>query len=170
MLDTLFGHLALPDLAALVFFVLTLPICLWVAASDLRFMKIRNKAVLALLAIYAVAGALLLPLPDYLWGWVHFAVVLVAGFVMTMIGAMGAGDAKFLAAAAPYIPLADSGEALYILVVTALIALILHRALRRIPAVSRALPEWESWSNPKFPMGMALGPSLSVYLAAAAFV
>ncbi|QFU07399.1 Type IV leader peptidase family protein [Rhodobacteraceae bacterium THAF1] len=170
MIDLLFAHLALSDRAALVFFALTLPVCIWVAASDVKHMKIRNMAVLALLVIYGVTGPLVLPLQDYLWGWVHFAVVLVICFGANMVGIMGAGDAKFLAAAAPFVPLSDSTEALYILVVAAVVALVLHRAIRRIPAVTRALPGWESWTNSKFPMGLALGPALSAYLAAAAFV
>lgn len=169
MIDTLFSHLTLPDRAALVFWVLTLPICIWVAASDVKHMKIRNTAVLALMAIYVVAGPFVLPFSQYLWGFVHFAVVLVICFGANMIGAMGAGDAKFLAAAAPFIPAADASVAIYILVVMAVIALIGHRAIRRIPAITRALPGWESWTNPKFPMGLALGPALSAYLAFAAF-
>ena len=81
---------------------------------------------------------------------------------------MGAGDAKFLAAAAPFVPLSDAGEAFYILVVVTVVALILHRGIRRIPAIRKALPDWRSWTNPKFPMGLALGPALSAYLAFAA--
>ena len=37
-----------------------------------------------------------------------------------------------------------------------------------LPAVRRAVPDWESWTAEKFPMGLALGPGLALYLALAA--
>ena len=50
-----FLSVTLDPVAARVFFVLTLPICVWVALSDLKHMKIRNNAIIALLAIYPVS-------------------------------------------------------------------------------------------------------------------
>ncbi len=41
---------------ALWFLPFVLPIALWVAWSDMKFMKIPNKAVLALVAVFAVVG------------------------------------------------------------------------------------------------------------------
>lgn len=44
-----------------VFLLLCLPICAWVAWSDLKFMKIPNKAVMAVVAVFAFAGFVLIP-------------------------------------------------------------------------------------------------------------
>ncbi len=50
--------------------------------SDMKFMKIPNKAVLALMAVFAVVGLIALPLDVWAWRWAHFLViVLVIGFV-----------------------------------------------------------------------------------------
>ena len=74
------------------------PITVWVAWSDMATMKIPNKAVLALLAVFVVIGLIALPFNDYLWRYAHFGVVIVIGFILSSVGAMGAGDAKFGAA------------------------------------------------------------------------
>ncbi len=49
-----------------VFLVLCLPVCLWVAISDLKTMKIPNRSVLALIAIFVFAGLLVMPLEAWL--------------------------------------------------------------------------------------------------------
>ncbi|SFH14912.1 prepilin peptidase CpaA [Palleronia marisminoris] len=160
---------ALPDRAAAIFFILTLPACGWVALSDLRHMKIRNAAVLTLAAIFLVIGPLVLPLDLYLWQIVQGLVMLAVGFALNLARAMGAGDAKFLAAAAPFVLLPDAYAVLVLLSVMLLMAVALHRSARRIPQVTRLAPRWKSWGARKFPMGLGLGPTLSLYLAVAAF-
>lgn len=160
---------ALPDRAAVVFFILTLPACGWVTLSDLRHMKIRNAAVLTLAAIFLVIGPLVLPLDLYLWQIVQGLVMLAIGFALNLARAMGAGDAKFLAAAAPFVLLPDAYGVLVLLSVMLLMAVALHRSARRIPQVTGLAPRWESWDARKFPMGLGLGPTLSLYLALAAF-
>lgn len=153
---------------ALWFLPFVTPVALYVAWSDMAAMRIPNKAVLALLVVYAVVGLIALPFVDYAWRWTHFAVVLVAGFVLTMIGAMGGGDAKFGAAMAPFLALGDLQIFLLIFSVSLLAAFAAHRLARAIPALRGLAPHWESWSNPKFPMGLALSASLLIYLALAA--
>ncbi|MEP1611021.1 MAG: prepilin peptidase [Roseobacter sp.] len=154
--------------AAIWFLPFVLPICLHVAYTDLARMKITNKAVLALGAVYLFLGPLILPSFDiYLWGFAHFAIVLLAGFVLNAAGIMGAGDAKFLAFAAPYVRVADVSEVFVILTVVTTAALITHRAIRISPLREFA-PNWESWTAGKrFPLGLALGPSFILYLALA---
>ena len=56
---------------ALWFLPFALPISIWVAWSDLKFMKIPNKAVYALLAVFLVVGLIALPLADYPWRLLH---------------------------------------------------------------------------------------------------
>ena len=153
---------------ALWFLPFVTPVALYVAWSDMAAMRIPNKAVLALLVVYAVVGLIALPLVDYAWRWTHFAVVLVAGFVLTMVGAMGGGDAKFGAAMAPFLALGDLQIFLLIFSASLLAAFAAHRLARAIPALRGLASHWESWSNPKFPMGLALSASLLIYLALAA--
>lgn len=144
-----------------------LPIGLWVAWSDLARMKIPNKAVLALLAAFAVVGLIGLPLEDYLWRYAHFAAILALGFVMTVTGLVGAGDAKFAAAMAPFVALIDLTNVLAIFAVTTILALALHR-LARISPLRQLAPGWESWKRTRdFPMGLPLAVTLIVYLAMA---
>jgi prepilin peptidase CpaA len=154
--------------AALAFLPFVAPIALWVAWSDLARMKIPNAAVLALVAVYLIVGPFVLPLGEWGWRWLHLAIVLAVGFVANMAGLLGAGDAKFLAAAAPFVAAADA-LALTILFASLLIAAFAtHRLMRALPPVRRAVPDWASWTHRKFPMGFALGPALAFYLALAA--
>jgi hypothetical protein len=36
--------------------------------------------------------------------------------------------------------------------------------MRALPAVRRALPDWASWTHPRFPMGLGLAGLLIFYL------
>ena len=154
--------------AALWFLVFATPVAAWVVWSDLSRMRIPNKAVIALIAIFAVVGLLVLPLPVWGWSWVHFAVVLAVGFVLSLSGGFGAGDAKCAAAMAPFVALGDLRLFLVLLAAVVLAGFIAHRLLRLIPAVHSATPQWESWQRREFPMGLALGPALVFYLGLAA--
>ncbi len=151
--------------SALWFLPFAAPIALWVALTDLKWMKIHNRAVLALVAVYAIVGLMALPLATWAWGWVHLAVVLALGFVLSSVGLMGAGDAKFAAAMAPFIALGDLNLFLLLLGTVALVGVIAHRVARRTAAIRGLVPDWESWHRREFPFGLALGPSLLFYLA-----
>mgnify|MGYP001403060411 CR=1 FL=1 len=153
--------------AALWLLILSTPVALFVAWSDLRAMRIPNLSVLALLAIYAVVGFLTLPLGVWGWSWLHFVVVLVIGFVLSLSGSFGAGDAKFAAAMAPFVALGDLRMFLVLLCAVTFAALVVHRVMRAIPAIRRATPDWASWQRKEFPFGLALGPALIFYLALA---
>lgn len=149
---------------ALWFAPFAVPIGIWVAWNDMAFMKIPNKAVVALFAVFVLIGLLALPFENYLWRYVQFAGVLALGFVLNIARAVGAGDAKFAAAMAPFI---DPGDARLVLVLFAAVliaAFFTHRAARAVPAVRTAFPAWESWSRKDFPMGLALGGTLIFYL------
>jgi prepilin peptidase CpaA len=154
--------------AALWFLPFVLPVCLWVAWSDLRTMKIPNTAVISLVAIYLVIGLVALPLPDYGWRLTHLAVLLAAGIVANATGLMGAGDAKFIAAAGPFVALGDAGKVALLLALMLIAGLLTHRVARASP-LRRLAPGWTSWqAKGKFPMGLALGPTLALYLGLAA--
>ena len=155
----------LPTQAALTFLPIAAAIGIWVSWSDMRSMKIPNYAVLALGAAYLITGPFVLPLATYGWGFVLCAVVLTAGFVLNAAGVLGAGDAKFAAAMAPYFVLSDLRFVLGLFAACLLGAFAAHRLMRATP-FRAAAPDWASWSNPRFPMGLALSGMLIFYLMA----
>ena len=145
------------------FLPFVLPITIWVSWSDIATMKIPNKAVLALLIVFAVVGLIALPFTEYLWRWAHFAVVLVIGFVLSSLNLVGAGDAKYAAAMAPFIGLSDAYPFMFLLGETVIAAFIIHRTARA-SSMRQRFPDWESWTRKEFPMGFALAPALMFYL------
>jgi prepilin peptidase CpaA len=149
---------------ALWFVPFALPIGIWVAWNDMAFMKIPNKAVMALFVVFAVVGLVALPFTDYLWRYAQLAAVLAIGFVLNMARAVGAGDAKFAAAMAPFVDPGDLRILLVLFTAVLIAAFATHRAARAVPAVRGAFPAWESWTRRDFPMGLALGGTLIFYL------
>ncbi|SEN41694.1 prepilin peptidase CpaA [Roseovarius tolerans] len=150
--------------AALWFLPFVVPICAWVALSDMRSMKIPNIAVLALLATFVLVGLWVLPLPEYAWRFSHLAVLLVVGMLANVIGVMGAGDAKFIAAASPFVVLGDAAFLCLLFAAVLIAAFATHRIAMYSP-LRRITPDWVSWQmTKKFPMGLALGPTLALYL------
>jgi prepilin peptidase CpaA len=149
---------------ALWFAPFAVPIGIWVAWNDMAFMKIPNKAVMALFIVFAVVGLVALPFTDYLWRYAQLAAVLVIGFVLNMARAVGAGDAKFAAAMAPFVDPGDLRILLVLFTAALISAFATHRAARAVPAVRGAFPSWESWTRRDFPMGLALGATLIFYL------
>lgn len=156
------------------FLPFVIPVAIWVVWSDLTTMKIPNKAVLALLAIFVVVGLVALPFDEYLWRYAHFGVVIAIGFVLSSIGIVGAGDAKFAAAMAPFIPLQDAGFFLFLLAGTSIAALILHLIIRYSP-LKKLFQGWESLADEsdkpigkrRVPYGFGLSPALVFYFVLA---
>ena len=156
--------------SALWFLPFVLPICVYVAWSDMRAMRIPNNAVLALLGVFVVVGLVALPFGDYAWRLVHVVVILLIGMALNASGLVGAGDAKFSAAAAPFIAFGDLRLVLAIFAATLLAAWVTHRIAKHSP-IRRAVPDWESWDQGwDFPMGLALGGALAIYLTLGAFL
>lgn len=153
----------LSTLAALTFLPFAVVIGLWVAWSDMRYMKIPNYAVLALGAAYLVTGPFVLPFMTYLWGWGLCVLVLVFGFVLNASGALGAGDAKFAAVMAPYFVGSDLRFDLGLCAACLLGAFAAHRLMRATP-FRTVTSQWASWTHPRFPMGLGLSGMLIFYL------
>lgn len=153
---------------ALILLVPVLPIALWAAVSDLKRMKIPNKAVIAMAAVWPLIGWYLVPLDAWLWGFAIMAVVFVAGFLLYLTGTFGAGDAKYSAAMAGLFVGGNIGEILLITFVSMIGSLILHRILRSLSFVRNATPDWESWTRRRFfPFGLSLSCIVVFYLLAA---
>ncbi|MEL6205050.1 MAG: prepilin peptidase [Pseudomonadota bacterium] len=162
-------ELETPARAAYAFLPFTALIGGYVCWADLSRMKIPNPAVLALAAVFLVVGPFVLELSDWAWRWTHLLVVLVIGFFMNAARMIGAGDAKYAAAAAPYVAVADIAPMAIVLASLILGAFAAHRIARATPAIRNLAPDWKSWEDTRFPMGLVLGPALVIYLALAAF-
>ena len=148
------------------FLPFVLPICIYVSWSDLKDMRIPNMAVLALTAVFVVIGLFILPLETFGIRLLQLLGVLAIGFVATSLGLIGAGDAKFAAAMAPFIAGGDGLFFLMLFAIVLIVSWLTHRAFGAVPAIRRATPEWVSWDRGKlFPMGVALAGALVVYLA-----
>jgi prepilin peptidase CpaA len=145
------------------------PICFWAAWSDLARMRIPNKAVMALGLVFLVGGLFLFPFETYLWRLAQLVIVLLIGVVMNGAGMVGAGDAKFAAAAAPFIAAGDLRLVVAFFAANLLAAVVTHRLVRITP-LRRLAPDWQSWDRGwDFPMGLSLGATLAAYLALALF-
>ena len=99
----------------------------------------------------------------------HLVIILLIGIAMNATGMIGAGDAKFAAAAAPMISLGDLRLITVLFAANLLAAVITHRATRVSP-LRQLAPEWESWTRGwDFPMGLSLGATLAAYLGLGIF-
>jgi len=146
------------------FLLAAVPISGFVIFSDLSRMKIPHLAVGALVAAYAVLGLIALPFEMYLWQWTHLVVLLIVGIVLNAAGTMGAGDAKFIAAAGPMLGSADIRLLIPLFAACLLAGFVAHRIARASP-IRKAVPHWESWTaGRRFPMGFPLGMTLVFYL------
>jgi prepilin peptidase CpaA len=152
-------------LGGLVFMVVTFPILLWCAWTDLKFMRIPNRSNLLLFAIFVVLGAFFMPLPEFGFRLLQGVVVLVFFFVLNSMGLIGGGDAKLFAAIAPYVAFADLPSYLLMLSILTLAAVAAHRFVMYIPALRKQVTGWVSWDGKgKFPFGFPLAMSLTLYL------
>jgi len=101
---------------ALILLAPALPIAIWAAGSDMKRMKIPNKAVLALAAVWPLVGWLAVATwTAWFWGFALMGIVLVAGYLVYTTGTFGAGDAKYAAAMAPMFVGANIGTLLMII-------------------------------------------------------
>lgn len=149
--------------AALWFLPAVIPIAIYVSWTDMSMMKITNRAVMALVISYAILGLFAFPFEMYLWQWSHLIVMLLIGILFNAAGVMGAGDAKFMAAAAPMIVLADIRDLMLLFAACLVASLIVHRAAKYSP-IRKAVPHWKSWEDRKFPKGFPLSVTLLMYL------
>lgn len=160
--------LATPAIAAWCFLPVALPISLWVAWSDLKFMKIPNLAVAALMLIFVLIGPFVFSGSEYLWRLAQMGILLVIGFLASTARLFGAGDAKFAAAMAPFIAVADLQLFLPLFAATLLGGLMAHRGLKYIKRFRASTSDWVSWQRRDYPMGLSLAGALCLYLGLAA--
>lgn len=162
--------MTITQIEAWIYLPFVLPICFYVAFTDLREMRITNQAVMVLGGLFVILGLVALPFDAYLWRLAQLMIVLVVGIVVNAAGGIGAGDAKFAAAAAPYIALGDLRLLIVIFTANLLAAFATHRLAKHSP-LRRLAPGWKSWDMGwKFPMGLCLGGTLAIYLTLGAIL
>jgi prepilin peptidase CpaA len=153
---------------AMILLIPVLPIAIWAAFSDLKRMKIPNKAVIAMAAVWPLLGWYVVPWQPWLWGFAIMAIVFIAGFLLYLTGTFGAGDAKYAAAMSGMFVGGNIGEILLIVLLCMVGSLAFHRLLRSLPFVRNATPDWESWTRRRYlPFGLTLSAIVLFYLLAA---
>lgn len=155
--------------ASLAFLILTAPLALFIAWSDLKTMKIPTWSTDLLLVIFAVAGLLVLPFDVWAWRWLNFVVVFAVALVLFYTVRFGAGDGKYAASAAPFIDPSHSIIVIYLYSAFLLAAFFAHRGMRSVAPVRRMTPDWVSWTRRDFPMGLAISGTFVSYLFFTAF-
>ncbi len=142
-----------------------IPICIWVAWSDMKFMRIPNIACYALFISFLIMGPLIFGMQEYGIRIAQGIVMLIAGFFITGIGLVGGGDSKFAAAMLPYIALSDIFPFLFIIGIMSFISIALHKLVGVTPGLKNYIKDWDSWNaHGMFPFGVTLAGSLVAYL------
>jgi prepilin peptidase CpaA len=159
----------LDSTAAMWILILTSPLCFLAAFNDLARMKLPNAIVLGVVALYILLGPFLFDMPTYLWGFAHGGVMYLFGMFAYAFMGVGAGDGKFAAAMAMFIPTADARFIIPLFCAYLLGAFATHRAFRALPFVRRSTQTWVSWGHKKFPMGLALAGTFVTYFGLVAF-
>jgi prepilin peptidase CpaA len=114
-------------------------VALWAAAVDALYMRIPNAVHVALLAVFAILVLPGLPWQETLLRLAIGAVMFAIGFGLYAANMLGAGDVKYLAAAAPLLPPDPAIILVWLLLVTmaGLPVLVLHRLARLLPGTGR---------------------------------
>ena len=89
------------------------------------------------------------------------------GFVIPVPSTNKEAYRRVAAAMAPVFTHGDPMFIATLYAVCSLAAFAAHRALRAVPMVRAAAPDWKSWTSNKFPMGLALASMVVLYLLAA---
>lgn len=132
--------------------------------TDVRQRRIPNwvsavTLVAGLVAVFAVGG-----LEQMGWSAAHFAVALVAGMILTAFRWIGAGDAKFYAAIAAWLPI-QLGLWLVVSVALAGLLLVVLVWTKRRGRIVRTSAEQSDFDKLPYGMAIGLGGLLAVALA-----
>lgn len=154
---------------ALIALVLGAPFGLATALYDLRTMEIPNWLTAAAAAVFLGFVFTILPFEAAVGRLVAGLVVLVVCMLLFFARVMGGGDGKAAAAFAVMIAPVDAAFTLILLSVNALVSLGVITLLRS--TVFAGGGSWRVWSAAgKIPYGVALGATLTIYLALVAFL
>ena len=117
--------------------LLILPSALLFAAfTDLRSLTIPNRLSIALIALFPIAAVLSgLDAVSIAWSLLAAPAVLVVGFGLFALRVMGGGDAKLLAAAAPWFGLAGAPSFLLAVAMLGGVFTLMILIFRRTPVI-----------------------------------
>jgi prepilin peptidase CpaA len=145
-------------------------LCAW---YDLKSLRIPNGLVLGVVGVFLIVGLWGLPFDAFVWRLGQGAAVLLVGFGLFSLGAVGGGDAKMAAALAPFVAAHDIGSVLLLYAVVTMVLLLVlrltmqmarHRTTGWMAIDQYALPPRER----VFPMGLIFAITTVVYLLAGA--
>lgn len=150
--------------------VAMLPLMAATAYLDLKFLKIPNWLVLAVLAVFLITGFWGLPTEIYVWRLIYAAIAIVIGFGLFAVGAMGAGDAKMIAALVPFIVPGDIAIVLVLYTATTIVMLAGLYGVKMISSGREtgwlALDQFQKPAARRmFPMGLIFATTVAIYLA-----
>ena len=126
--------------AAMWFLPFVVPLCLYTAYTDMASMRITNPTVIALASVFVAIGPIALPFETYLWHLLAMFIALIVGILVNAAGIMGAGDAKFIAAATPFVALGDLRLAMALFMATLVAAVVIHRGVKPVSYTHLTLP------------------------------
>ena len=142
---------------------LALPILAYVAASDLRRMRIPNRASWAMLLLYAFSLPLI-GLPAAGAQLLAAVTVFALGLALFMLRILAGGDVKFLAALMLVIPAGTWTVFAFVFSVAMLVAILGVTGLRQVP-VMRGIGWVSMRSRGTLPMGVAMALAGAGHLA-----
>jgi prepilin peptidase CpaA len=155
--------LSTPALA--VAFAAITPLMLYVIYSDLKTMKIPNKAVLAVFAVFLATASWGLPFDTFLWRLLAGLIAFVIGYFVYMAsgGNIGGGDVKLLAALVPFVPLDGVLFVLGVFALSSLALILFHQAVRI--GFRKRTTGWKTFDQAVYvPLGVALGFTMILFL------
>ena len=77
--------MAITAFSAWWFLPFVLPLCFYVAFTDLREMRITNQAVIALIVVFLLVGLIALPFDQYLWRLAQLGIVLLVTIALRRV-------------------------------------------------------------------------------------
>ena len=145
----------------------TIPLLSWAIWLDLTALCIPNWLVGGVLGVFLVAGLVALPLDLFAWRLGQGVLLLAIGFGLFSVGVLGGGDAKLVAALAPFVPWVDVGHVMALFAIIAIVTLMLFVLTRRV--VRNRHTGWDALDQDvNFPMALAIAPTMILYLGARA--
>ena len=149
---------------ALVPLALALPLLLWIAWTDFRYMRIRNTAVMAAVALFVVT----LPmtgLAEGAWRLLAALLVFLVAFGMFAARMLGGGDVKMGAALMLFVPSGTYSLFAMMFSLAMMLGIAVILSLRAVPALRRSGPV-SLRATGTFPLGIAFGGAALLHLVA----
>jgi prepilin peptidase CpaA len=129
-------------------------------------MRLPNMLTLSVVALFFIVMPFLVPLNEVGLRFGIGLAALVLGFVLSVSGLIGAGDAKFGAAGVLFIHPSVDHISLFVqvLAMTALAGVATHRLFRQFGFARAMGAGWQSWEETtNFPFGLSIASALLFY-------